>query len=86
MNEYCQFVSLGQTKMLRRWRSSETLVPDSKVEGRSLSLAKQQLQADSVSAAANLLSINLQHTTRNSAYTCLQIFVVKNFCVFNFRG
>ena len=39
MNESCSFVSLGQTKML--WRSFETLVPDSKVEGHSLSLAKQ---------------------------------------------
>ena len=43
MKESCPFVSLGQTKTLRRWRSSETLAPDSKltVEGRSLSLAKQ---------------------------------------------
>ena len=37
----CPFVSLGQTKMLRRWRSSETLVPDSKIEGHSMLLDKQ---------------------------------------------
>ena len=83
MNEFCPFVSLGQTKTFRRCRSSETLVPDSKVEGRSLSLGKQLLQADSVSAAAKLLSINLQHTTCIHVFT---IFVIKNFSCFNFRG
>ena len=55
---------------------------DSKVEGRWLKVTPDRQYF----SCSQLLGINLQHTTRNSAYMCLQIFVVKNVQVFNFRG
>ena len=76
MNESCPLLAWARPK--RSGAAGDRLrrsFLDSKVEGRSLSLAKQKLQADCVSPAAKLLSINL-HTDLRYAHTNCGVEVI----------